>query len=105
LVQKLWRSAAARRAWLVAVGMASVVCAAGVVLLQSPGWLLAASFLMLLAFGHMGGAVHCALSMAFADQGTVGRATGISAGAGVFCSIWFSAWPPIWPSPSWSAWA
>ena len=84
LVQKLWRSAAARRAWLVAVGMASVVCAAGVVLLQSPGWLLAASFLMLLAFGHMGGAVHCALSMAFADQGTVGRATGISAGAGVF---------------------
>ena len=84
LVQKLWRSAAARRAWLVAVGMASVVCAAGVVLLQSPGWLLAASFLMLLAFGHMGGAVHYAQSMAFADQGTVGRATGISAGAGVF---------------------
>lgn len=84
LVRKRWKSAAARRAWLTAAGTAAVACAAGVALLQRPGWLLAASFLMLLAFGHMGGAVHYGLCMAFAGQGAVGRATGISAGAGVF---------------------
>lgn len=50
---------------------------------MSPAGLLAASFLMLLSFGYMGGAVHYALSMAFAGRDTMGRAVGISAAAGV----------------------
>lgn len=60
-----------------------MACGAGVALLHEPGWLLAASFLMLLSFGYMGGAVHYALSMAFAGRDTMGRAVGISAAAGV----------------------
>ena len=83
LVQKRWNTPAARRAWLAATGAAAMACGAGVALLHEPGWLLAASFLMLLSFGYMGGAVHYALSMAFAGRDTMGRAVGISAAAGV----------------------
>lgn len=83
LVQKRWNTPAARQAWLAAAGAAAMACGAGVALLHEPGWLLAASFLMLLSFGYMGGAVHYALSMAFAGRDTMGRAVGISAAAGV----------------------
>lgn len=95
LVQKRWNTPAARRAWLAATGAAAMACGAGVALLHEPGWLLAASFLMLLSFGYMGGAVHHALSMAFAGRDTMGRAVGISAAAGFYCNIWCKVWHRI----------